>query len=95
MRGVYRSHTYREAVSEVVHQLLDAHSGSPEHPTPFNDVGRGLSKDEYCGFDSAIKLLQWFKGFIPDLLRAGYEIVALNDVKVTAVGEKQVLFKFN
>jgi len=66
-------------------------------PTPLDDMGieREVEQNEYCGCSSAADLLRWFKGFIPDLLRAGYEIAALNDVTITAVGEFQVLFTFN
>jgi len=69
----------------------------PDQPTPLDDMGieRESEWEEYCGCASAAALLRWFRGFIPDLLRAGYEIVALRNVMVTAVGEYQVLFKWN
>lgn len=69
----------------------------PDQPTPFDDVGIGrfVEWGEFCGCLSATSLLRWFKGFIPDLLRAGYEIVALHNVTITAIGEYQVLFKWN
>ena len=96
-RGAYRSHTRNEPNSDVLCQLLEAHSSytDPEHPIPFDDVGRQVNTDEHCGCPSAVSLLRWFRGFIPDLLRAGYEIVALRNVTVTAVGEYQVLFKWD
>ncbi len=55
-----------------------------------NGISRYADKNEYCGCASAVDLLRWFKGFIPDLLRAGYEIVTLRDVTITAVGKYQV-----
>jgi len=66
-------------------------------PTPEEDIGieREPHGYEYHGCLSAAALLRWFKNWIPDLLRAGYEIVALHDVTITAVGEYQVLFKWN
>lgn len=70
----------------------------PDQPTPLDDVGikrEAKRREEFCGCASAVSLLRWFRGFIPDLLRAGYEIVALHDVTITAVGEYQVLFKWN
>lgn len=97
-RGPYHSHKLGESYSAAVKRLLKEHGdwNDLEHATPEKDKGidRELHSDEHCGFDYAAKLLQWFKGFIPDLLRAGYEIVALyNDsITVTAVGKRQVLF---
>ena len=75
--------------------MANAHSGNT-HPDAMEDIGieRDLELNEFHGCATAAALLRWFKGFIPDLLRAGYEIVALHDVEVTAVGEYQVLFKW-
>jgi hypothetical protein len=66
-------------------------------PLPCEDIGieRDVMPHEFCGFDSAVKLLQWFGGAISDMLRGGLEIVALHDVTITAVGEYQVLFKWD
>lgn len=76
--------------------LLYAEFLQPQ-PTPLEDIGIERMKewDEFCGCGSAAALLRWFRGSIPDLLRVGYEIVALRDVTITAVGEYQVLFTFN
>ncbi len=70
---------------------------TPNQPTPLDDVGIGriAKNDEFCGCGSAADLLRWFRNWIPKLLQAGYEIVALRDVTITAVGEYQVLFTFN
>ena len=96
-RSAYRSHASFEKAMPAVERLLKAHISDDdhEHPTPKCDTGRNPKFNEHCGCDSAAKLLRWFRGFIPDLLREGYEIVALHNVIVTAVGEKQVLFKWN
>ena len=85
---------------DVVKRMHEAHGGweNAEHPTPQQDAGitrKVRYGSEYHGFNSAADLLRWFRGFIPDLLRAGYEIVALRDVEITAIGEFQVLFIFN
>ena len=99
-RGAYRSHVYGDTLSDIVRDIQDAHGHNGDikhHPMPSIDVGikRLVYKDEHCGFNSAAALLRWFRGFIPDLLRAGYEIVALRNVTITAIGEYQVLFKWN
>ncbi|KKN21077.1 hypothetical protein LCGC14_0929030 [marine sediment metagenome] len=97
-RGAYRSHVYGDDLPDIVHRMRNTHHDyqcGGKHPTPLADTKRYIYKHEFCGFNSAADLLRWFKGFIPDLLRAGYEIVALRDVTVTAVGEFQVLFTFN
>ena len=95
-RGAYdvgRKLPVRPDVVERMHEAHDEHKENDIHPSPYYDIGRTVKRDEYCGCATAAALLRWFKGFIPDLLRAGYEIVALHDVEVTAVGEYQVLFK--
>ncbi|MCK5615779.1 hypothetical protein KAR91_78675 [Candidatus Pacearchaeota archaeon] len=86
---------------DVIENMHEAHGFAPRHdnidthPPPHEDIGRWMKSDEHCGCPSAASLLRWFRGFIPDLLRAGYEIVALCDVTITAVGKYQVLFKWN
>ena len=97
-RGAYRAHRKLDVKPNVVKRMEQTHCGHWDgHPTPKADVGisRFMEQDEHCGCPSAASLLQWFRGFIPDLLRAGYEIVALCDITITAVGEYQVLFKWN
>ena len=94
-RGAYSSLTRSESCLDVVNRMCC--KLIMKRPTPPNDNGinRHTEPNEHCGFNSAADLLRWFRGFIPDLLRVGYEIVALQDVTITAVGEYQVLFKFN
>ena len=97
-RGAYRAHRKLDVKPDVVRRMEQTHHGFWDgHPTAKSDIGidRYVNQDEYCGCPSAASLLQWFKGFIPDLLRAGYEIVALHDVMITAVGKYHVLFKWN
>lgn len=96
-RGAYRVHVSGTPETEIVRRLhakhCDYHNGG-KHPNPKNDIGRSIKQNEFCGFATATSLLRWFKGFIPDLLRAGYEIVVLDNVTVTAIGEYQVLFRW-
>ena len=98
-RGAYRPHIFGELNPEVVSRLHEEHGygNDGKHPSPHEDIdiSRDGKSGEHSGCATAADLLRWFKGFIPDLLRAGYEIVALRDVTVTAVGEFQVLFTFN
>jgi len=97
-RGAYRTPHQQAPQPDVLRRMYTAHMDyerGGKHPEPKADIGRFIKSDEYCGFNSAADLLQWFRGFIPDLLQAGYEIVALRDVTITAIGEKQVLFKWN
>jgi len=99
MRGCYDIGHKLDVRPDVVERMHDAHGDwkDIEHPTARQDIGikRCVRHNEYHGFNSAADLLRWFKGFIPDLLRAGYEIVALRNVTITAVGEYQVLFRWN
>ena len=83
---------------EIVDEMINEHTNDTvNHPLPQfdNGIDRHIKHSiEYCGCYSAADLLRWFKGFIPDLLRAGYEIVVLHNVTITAIGEYQVLFKW-
>jgi len=98
-RGCYDIGHVLDVRPDVIYRMHEAHGDwtDKKHPTSCQDVGieRYCKYNEYHGFNSAAALLRWFRGFIPDLLRAGYEIVALHNVTITAVGEYQVLFKFN
>lgn len=95
-RGAYGSLTSDEMRPQLIQTMIDAHSNMFTHPEPHEDgIYRYPNVEEHCGFDSAVKLLRWFRGFIPNLLRAGYEIVALQNVEITAIGKHQVLFKWN
>ena len=96
MHGAYCvEHRYDRP--DVVKRLHNTHDfGSDKnHPSPYEDCNHRIQRNEFSGCASAASLLRWFKGFIPDLLRAGYEIVALRNVTVIAVGKYQVLFKWN
>ncbi len=97
MRGAYDVGRKLAVRPEVVEQMHDAHGfgNDEDHPSPYQDIGRDIRRNEYAGCATAADLLRWFKGFVPDLLRAGCEIVALQDVTITAVGKYQVLFTFN
>lgn len=96
-RGAYSSVIIWQEYTETCNNMTDQHSGVQEdiHPTPTEDtIGRHPQVDEYCGFATAADLLRWFRGWILLLLKDGYEIVVLDDVEITAIGEYQVLFKF-
>ena len=96
-RGAYDVGHKLDVRSDIVERMHDAHGSEDDykHPSPYQDFNRCIKHDEYSGCKSAADLLRWFRGFIPDLLRAGYEIVALCNVTITAVGEYQVLFKWD
>ena len=79
-------------------EMANEHSNDPNyHPAPINDTGidRFINPDEYCGFTEPAQLLKWFRGYIPQLLQSGFEIVCLTNVTITAIGEYQCLFEFN
>ena len=98
-RGSYHSAKYDVGDGSMIDQMHFEHSHSANnidiHPAVYEDIKRDMKHNEYSGCATAADLLRWFKGFIPDLLQAGCEIVALRDVTITAVGEYQVLFKWN
>lgn len=81
----------------VCGRMSKAHNTCNDHPSPYQDIGmigHDVKPDEYCGCETPAKLLKWFKGFIPNLLQAGFEIVKLTNVTITGRGEHQVLFEF-
>ena len=78
---------------DAVHQYHSADIDG--HPNPQNDIGinRCISKNEFCGFESMESLNQWFtEEEIIELWWLDFKAVELNDVEITAVGEKQILF---
>ena len=80
-----------------IHPFINLNGTCPR-PVPTADIGieREPEPHEYCGFDSAAALIRWFRGSILMLIRIdGCEIVALRNVTITAVGEYQVLFKWD
>ena len=86
----------RYGMSNFLDAMHEAHSADVEgHPNPQNDVGidRCIGEKEFCGFKSMESLCQWFMDDeISKLYKIGFPVIELNDVKITAIGEKQVLF---
>lgn len=81
--------------SDINNGLLSQHSWSNgKHPTPYADfkIGRGPIKRERCAFIDLDQLLAWFSGEeLCQLEKLGYTIVPVKG-KITAVGNKQVLY---
>ena len=85
---------YRNA--KVVENIIGHHDSDNEHPTPYHDKGieRGaeLGKEK-CGFLSLEDLTNWFSSMdLYDLEKEGYTIAPVKGL-ITAIGQKQVLFK--
>lgn len=82
--------------SDFLFNMIDRHSGDTDgHPNPQNDIGidRCMGEKEFCGFNSMESLQQWFtENDLIELEQLNFNVVELNDVKITAIGEKQVLF---
>ena len=96
-RGAYCSHIHGKAKSGIVYNMMHNHNQDTDgHPLLYQDnIAHQRISGDYCGCASAADLLRWFKGYIPALLRAGYEIVALNDVNIVEIGRHQLLFNWN
>lgn len=66
---------------------------SSKHPSPFYDCGRNMYADEFCGFSSFKRLLDWFP---LDSLRFFYNhggrVVIYHDIQPTVIGGCQCLF---
>lgn len=77
-------------------EMSDRHKASGDrHPHPRYDapIGRGSNDEEFCGFNSMEQLQEWFTGDeLSELSGLGFEVVCLEDVTVTAIGDKQILF---
>lgn len=90
---------YQDA--ELFWTLLQSHSfstdqnGKPDHPGPHQDEGikRRPHDTEFCGFATMEDLHNWFSDEeLEELAKHGYSIVKESGY-VTAIGEKQILFK--
>jgi hypothetical protein len=84
---------FENEISDMVHR----HDVEREtHPTPSEDRGlwRPPQHEEKCGFISIASLKQWFsREEIIMLAAAGFQVVKIKNVEITAIGRKQVLFK--
>lgn len=88
--GFYRSGilSYREVESKF-------HMGKKRHLPTFMDKGimRNAEDNEKCGFLNEKQLYTWInKSKIRQLEKIGFKLVRLYR-EVTAIGEKQILFK--
>ncbi len=67
------------------------------HPCPREDIGikRHIKRgDEFCGFKDMQQLHEWFTDEeLCELELLGYQVVKIEDIEITAIGEKQVLFR--
>ncbi|HDY89156.1 MAG TPA: hypothetical protein ENH82_13705 [bacterium] len=92
-RGPYMNAWGRD---DAVEQMVDRHNlECVVHPGPHNDNGieRHIENEEFCGFSGLWQLCKWFSGVEILMLDSfGYEITVIEDVTITATGEKQVLF---
>lgn len=92
-----------EYFGEVGHQVIndmgnDHRMDSENHPSMWRDVpvGKRISFDHYCAFDTFDKLLEWFEGYIDYLLNMGFKILEIevpdNDAFISA-SSKQLFFR--
>ena len=79
---------YDEEVYGKVHGTI-----SSKHPTPIIEFNRDIEDEEFCGFNSIAQLKKWFnKAILRFMLNRTFQVLVYKDVKITAIGEKQVLF---
>jgi len=69
------------------------------HPAPVCDegIGRWVEANERCGFLDENQLAEWFSADdILEMCAAGFwiEQIDIADIVITAVGQKQVLFRY-
>ena len=95
-RGAYSSLAAGEPYLPIIDEMIIEHTADTDgHPLiGWDSITHQRTSNDYCGCKSAADLLRWFKGYIPHLLRAGYEIVAFNNVKIVAIGRHQLLFNW-
>ena len=95
-RGAYSTLTKRAKYLPIIDKMIIEHTADTDgHPLiGWDGIIHRRTSDDYCGCISATGLLRWFKGYIPHLLRAGYEIVTLDNVKIVAIGKHQLLFNW-
>lgn len=89
---------YRFNPIEFLIDMGERHSRQEfrKHPSPGVDAGieRGMEKAEFCGFKDMEQLRRWFTDEeLCELGELGYKIVKLEDVEITVIGKKQVLFR--
>ena len=93
--GPYTNLTY-PCLKDLVNKGVPIHQGH-EHPSDYEDLGRNIYLDEFCGFHKKSLISKWFtKKEINVLLQAGYKIKKYTP-KSYIVGKsgKQCFFKKN
>jgi len=74
--------------------ILSGHRTVNGHPSPHDDIGikRRPKDEEKCGFLSMEQLRNWFnKQELNQLKKLGFFIAEVKG-RITAIGEKQILF---
>lgn len=91
---------YRDGHNGEVKEITNNHCFDLDlYPVPEDDIGIDRNPDpwELCGFKNVKQLREWFTNEELEILKRNDFIVrklSLKDVKVTAVGERQLLFRY-
>jgi hypothetical protein len=72
-------------------EILDAHDGSEDHPTPVADGLARPEENEIHGFLTEREARRWFAGFLARLHRAGF-VLALYEAPDCRISRHQVVF---
>jgi hypothetical protein len=82
--------------AKSLQKMTEHHNLSSDHPAPYSDCRREMSKGDFCGFLSKPQLLQWFKGYLRALEKEGFFLAVYAPARLLARskrGSRQVIFK--
>lgn len=83
---------------EILNDLNNFHNPhpypkNPAHPPVSEDIGK-FDKEMVCGFKSIEDLRKWFKGFLRELKKIGFEVkVYTTNEYIEGRSGKQLMFK--
>lgn len=78
----------------ATYRMRDAHLFSfYAHPTPRQSMAHTMGREDKCAMTSMRALFAWFGGFIPGMLREGFQIVVIDtDIVAGPDNTGQVVF---
>lgn len=87
--GPYQSPPeYEEWYSDMMREHMNN-----AHPNKWEDFSKGHEDEYVYGFSSLEGVKSWFKGYLPQLLKAGFKIMTYNSNDVL-IGESKLQLVF-
>lgn len=92
--GCYKGRGGYSNELDAMFRIHEANMKTYPNPSNDNGINRSAKNDEFCGFESMDSLCNWFTDDEIEILEENdFEIIQLDNVEITVIGDKQVLFR--